>query len=221
MSTEKERQSFMDTLMVWVDKIAGPLTKFGNIPFVRAVVGGMAGSIGITMIGSIALIVFLLCSDGGLTQEALIPFLKPYAGKIVLIQSLSMGIMGIYIVVAMGCEYAGIKGFSKTTGAVGALFAFFLLNYDSMGTMMNTAATTLEEAAAGSGLSTAYWGSGGIITAMVATAISINIIDFCYKRNIKITLPDSVPPAIADSFTKLLRVSVSLDMRPPFSFSSS
>lgn len=202
MSTEKK--SFMDSMMGFVDKIAGPLTAFGNIPFVRAVVAGMAGSIGVTMIGSIALIVYLLCSDGGLTANALIPFMKPLAPKIVLIQSLSMGIMGIYIVVAMGAEYAGIKGFSKTTGAVGALFAFFLLNYNEMGTMLNTAATTLEEAGAGSGLSTAYWGAGGIITAMVATAISINIIDFCYKRNIKITLPDSVPPAISDSFSAII-----------------
>ena len=189
-----QKTSFMDKIMSLVDKIAGPLTAFGNIPFVKAVTNGMAGSIGITMIGSIALIVYLLCSDGGLTATALLPFMRPLAGKIVLIQSLSMGIMGIYIVVAMGSEYAEIKGFSKTTGAVGALFAFFLLNYDSVGSMTDGT----------SGFSSAYWGSGGIITAMVAAAISINIIDYCYKKNIKITLPDSVPPAIADSFSSVI-----------------
>lgn len=193
MSTEN-KSSFVDKIMGFVDKIAGPLTKFGQIPFIRAVVNGMAGSIGITMIGSIALIIFLLCSDGGLTANALIPFMKPYAGKIVLIQSLSMGIMAVYIVVAMGSEYAEIKGFSKTTGAVGALFAFILLNYNAVGQL----------AEGGNALAIGNWGAGGIITAMVASAISINVISFCYKRNIKITLPDSVPPAIADSFSSVI-----------------
>lgn len=184
----------MDHLMGFVYAISGPLTKFGQFPFVRAVVNGMAGSIGITMIGSLALVLFLLCSDGGLTETALLPFLRPYAGQIVLIQSLSMGIMALYIVVAMGSEYADIKGFSKTTGAVGALFAFILLNF-------NAVSVTDDGVAA---LPINNWGSGGIITAMVASAIAINIISFCYKRNIKITLPDSVPPAIGDSFSAVI-----------------
>ena len=96
MSNTKQSNT-MDKLMVFVDKIAGPLTKFGNIPYVRAITAGMAATIGITMIGSIALVFFLLCSDGGLTATALLPFLRPYAGKIVLIQSLSMGVSWLSI----------------------------------------------------------------------------------------------------------------------------
>ena len=85
MSTEKK--SFMDSLMEKVDRIAGPMTKFGNIPFVRSIVNAMVGSIGVTMVGSIFLVIFLLCSDGGLTETALIPFLKPWAGDFALINS--------------------------------------------------------------------------------------------------------------------------------------
>ena len=193
MSNTKQ-SSLMDKLMVFVDKIAGPLTKFGNIPYVRAITAGMAGTIGITMIGSIALVFFLLCSDGGLTAEALLPFMRPFAGKIILIQSLSMGILSVYLAVAMGGEYAEAKGINKTTGAVGCLFAFFLLNYDSMGAMADGS----------SGLATGCWGSGGIVVAMVAAAITVLILDFCYRKNIKITLPESVPPAIADSFSAVI-----------------
>ncbi len=193
MSNTKQSNT-MDKLMVFVDKIAGPLTKFGNIPYVRAITAGMAATIGITMIGSIALVFFLLCSDGGLTATALLPFLRPYAGKIVLIQSLSMGILAVYLAVAMGAEYAEVKGINKTTGAIGGLFAFFLLNYDSMGAMADGS----------SGLGTGCWGSGGIVVAMVAAAITVLILDFCYRKNIKITLPESVPPAIADSFSAVI-----------------
>lgn len=201
MSTEKK--SFMDKLMEKIDIIAGPMTRFGQIPFVRAIVNGMVGAVGITMIGSIFLIIFLLGSDGGLTENALLPFLKPFSDDIVLINNLSMGIMAVYMVIAMGSEYADIKGFNKTTGAVGAFFAFILLNYNEIGNLAIVAADgTLS--AGPSALPTNYWGGAGVITAMVAAAISINVIHLCYKHNIRIKLPDSVPPAISDSFSAIV-----------------
>ena len=196
-----ENMSFMDKLMAKVDVIAGPMTKFGQIPFIKAVVNGMVGSIGVTMVGSIFLIIFLLCSDGGLTKTALLPFMKPWAGDLALINSLSMGMMAVYIVIAMGAEYAEIKGFNKTTGAVGAFFAFILLNYNAVGKLFieGVAADKLPSA-----LEITYWGGAGVITAMIAGAIAINVIHLCYKYNIRIKLPDSVPPAISDSFSAII-----------------
>ncbi|MGN8856951.1 PTS sugar transporter subunit IIC [Catenibacterium mitsuokai] len=193
MSTEK--QSFMDKVLEKVDVIAGPMTRFGQIPFVRAIVNGMVAALPVTMVGSIFLVVYLFCSDGGLTQHALIPFLKPWANDLALVNSLSMGIMAIYIMIAFGAEYAEIKGFNKTTGAVGAFFAFMLLNYNAVGQLAKTGASAFEST---------YWGGAGLITAMIAGAIAINIIDFCYKKNIVIKLPDSVPPAISDSFSAII-----------------
>lgn len=193
MSTEK--QSLMDKVLEKVDVIAGPMTKFGQIPFVRAIVNGMVAALPVTMVGSIFLVIYLFCSDGGLTTHALIPFLKPWAGDLALVNSLSMGIMAVYIIIAFGAEYAEIKGFNKTTGAVGAFFAFMLLNYNQVGTLVKTGASAFEST---------YWGGAGLITAMIAGAIAINIIDLCYKKNIVIKLPDSVPPAIADSFSAII-----------------
>lgn len=193
MSTEKK--SLMDKILEKVDVIAGPMTRFGQIPFVRAIVNGMVAALPVTMVGSIFLVVYLFCSDGGLTQHALIPFLKPWANDLALVNSLSMGIMAIYIMIAFGAEYAEIKGFNKTTGAVGAFFAFMLLNYNAVGQLAKTGASAFEST---------YWGGAGLITAMIAGAIAINIIDFCYKKNIVIKLPDSVPPAISDSFSAII-----------------
>lgn len=198
-----ENMSFMDKLMTKVDVIAGPMTRFSQIPFVKAVVNGMVGSIGVTMVGSIFLILFLLCSDGGLTETALLPFLKPWAGDIVLINDLSMGFMAVYIVIAMGAEYAEIKGFNKTTGAVGAFFAFILLNYNAISKLAVVGADGVITEGV-NGLAVNYWGGAGVITAMIASAIAINVVSVCYKHNIKITLPDSVPPAIADSFSAII-----------------
>ena len=192
MSTDKK--PIMDNLMEKIDKIAGPMTKFGQIPFIRAVTNGMVASVGITMIGSLFLILFLLSSDGGLTENALLPFMRPIAGDLILVTNLSMGIMAVYMAISMGSEYAEIKGFNKTTGAVGTFFAFILLNY-------NVISQTAEGVNA---LPINFWGGAGVITAILAAAISVNVIDFCYKRNIQIKLPDSVPPAIADSFSAII-----------------
>ncbi len=201
MSTEKK--SLMDTVLDKVDLIAGPMTKFGQIPFVQAIVNGMIAALPVTMVGSIFLVLYLFCSDGGITQTAILSFMKPWAGDLALVNSLSMNIMAIYIIIAFGSEYAEIKGFSKTTGAVGAMFAFMLLNYNSVGNLVVTAADgTLSVGA--SAFESTYWGGAGLITAMIAGAIAINVIDFCYKHNIVIKLPDSVPPAIAASFSAII-----------------
>ena len=201
MSTEKK--SMMDKILEKVDVIAGPMTKFGQIPFVRGIVNGMVAALPVTMVGSLFLVVYLFCSDGGLTTHALIPFLKPWAGDLALVNSLSMGIMAVYIIIAFGAEYAEIKGFSKTTGAVGAFFAFMLLNYNSVGQLVVTAKDGTLSAGA-SAFESTYWGGSGLITAMIAGAIAINIIDICYKKHIVIKLPDSVPPAISDSFSAII-----------------
>lgn len=203
MSTNKEKLSPMDRMTAVVGKMAGPMSAFGNLPFIRAVTNGMIASLPVTMIGSLFLVVYLLGSDGGLTTHALLPFLKPISAKLALVNSLSMGIMAIYIAVAMGSEYASIKGFSHTTGAVGSLFAFILLNYNEIGALAETAKDGTVSAGA-SAVGITYWGSAGVITAMVAAAISVNIISVCYKKNIVIKLPDSVPPAIGNSFSAII-----------------
>lgn len=198
-----KKMSTIDKLMIKVDAIAGPMTRFGQIPFIRAIVNGMVSAVGVTMIGSFFLIIYLLGSDGGLTREALLPFLKPISGNLALVNDLSMGIMAVYMAIAMGSEYAEIKGFNKTTGAIGAFFAFILLNYSNIGQLAVTAQNGTLSAGA-KALDITYWGGGGVITAFAAAGIAINVIDICYKRNIRIKLPDSVPPAIADSFSAII-----------------
>ena len=160
-----ENNSMMDKLMAFVDVIAGPLTKFGNIPFVRAIVNGMVASSGVTMIGSVFLVLNLLGNPtGGLAfgGKALLPFLTPLADQLGLVNSLTMGLMAVYMVIAMGAEFAAAKGINKTTGAVGAFMAFLFLNYNAV---------------VDGALSVGNWGGTGIITAILATFISVSVLD--------------------------------------------
>ena len=151
--SKKEKNSFVDKIMGPMDKISSPLIKFGQIPFIQGLQRGMVSSIGVTMVGSIFLVICLFGADGNITEKALLPFLTPYIDQLSLINSLSMNIMAIYMCVA---------------------------------------------------LEITYWGSAGIVTAIIAMAISVNVIHLCYKYNIRIKLPSSVPPAISDSFSSIV-----------------
>ncbi len=191
----EEKKSFLDVVTSKVDVIAGPMTKFGQLPFIKALSDGMVGSVGITFIGSIFMVVWLFCADGNITEKALLPFMKPYAADLLLVNQLTMGIMAIYMAVAMGIAYAEQKNIDKTSGGLGALLAFMLLNYNSIGQLADSGV---------SALAINYWGGAGIITAIIATALSINVMDICFKHNIRISLPDSVPPAIANTFSSII-----------------
>lgn len=168
MSESNEKMSLMDRITGSVEKIAGPMAAFGQIPFVKALVNGMVAALPVTMVGSIFLVIYLFCSDGGLTEKALLSFMTPYADSLALVNSLSMGIMAIYIVVAFGAEYAYEKGINKTTGAVGTLFAFILLNYNQMTPLARALEDGTAELTGESGIATTYWGGAGLITAMIA-----------------------------------------------------
>lgn len=198
-----EKKSLIDKMTSKIDVIAGPMTKFGQKPFVAALTDGMVSSVGITIIGSLFMVVWLFCADGNITKHALLPFMKPYANDLLLVNQLTMGIMALYMVTAMGAAYADRKGIDKTSGTLASLLAFILLNYNSIGQLANVA-TDGTVTAGVSALPINYWGGAGIITAILATAISINIMSFCYKRNIRIKMPESVPPAISNTFSAII-----------------
>ena len=63
---KKEKNSFVDKIMGPMDKISSPLIKFGQIPFIQGLQRGMVSSIGVTMVGSIFLVICLFGADGNI-----------------------------------------------------------------------------------------------------------------------------------------------------------
>ncbi|MCR5450119.1 MAG: PTS transporter subunit EIIC [Solobacterium sp.] len=193
----------MDTLVSKIDVIAEPMTKFANIPFIASLSEGMMASVGITFVGSIFMVVWLFCADGNITAQALLPFMKPWAGDLLLVNQLTMGIMSLYMVIAIGNCYAKRKDIDPMTGSLASMLAFILLNYNAIGSLAETAADGTVTAGA-SALSIAYWGGAGVITAILSVALAINVLDFCFRKNIRIKMPEMVPPAISRTFSAIL-----------------
>lgn len=199
----ENKQSFMDKIVSKIDVIAEPMSKFASIPFISALSEGMMASVGITFVGSIFMVIWLFCSDGNVTPTALLPFMKPWANDLLLVNNLTMGIMSIYMVIAVGANYASRKGIDSLTGSLASLLAFMMFNYNAIGKLAVTAADGTVSAGADA-LSIAFWGGAGVITAILASLLAINVIDFCYKKNIRIRMPDMVPPAISKTFSAII-----------------
>lgn len=70
--------------------------------------------------------------------------------------------------------------------------------------MVSLAAFLLATPFKDGGIPTTYMGSGGLFVAIVIAMISTEIYRFIVKKNIVIKMPDSVPPAVAKSFTALI-----------------
>ena len=64
--------------------------------------------------------------------------------------------------------------------------------------------TPFVSAEAGSGITVGYMGSKGLFVAMIIGIISALIFNWFIKRDIQIKLPDTVPPAVAKSFSALI-----------------
>lgn len=184
MSTEKK--TLLDKFLAVIEKMAGPATTFANYPVVKGIQNGMVATTGITLVGSLFLVLLLFVTDGNLTAKALLPFLTPYAGQIGLVNSLALSIIAVYMAIGMGAEMGFTLGIDKTTGAIGSFFAFILLT--------NAEAT----------IDTSFWSGAGIIIAIVGAIVSSYTLKLCKQYHIEIKLPDSVPPAIANSFSAII-----------------
>lgn len=64
--------------------------------------------------------------------------------------------------------------------------------------------TPFVSAEAGSGITLGYMGAKGMFSAIIISIVSTKIYKFFIDRNLKIKMPDSVPPAVSRSFVALI-----------------
>lgn len=121
---------------------------------------------------------------------------KRFEGQILSPFDMTMGIMSIYICVAiaynLGKHYVKSHQLDPFMGAMLSLMAFLLV-----------AAPKTQGALPGDGL-----GGTGIFTAILVAIYCVELMRFLKSRHIGIRLPDQVPPMIKNSFDLLIPVLV-------------
>ncbi len=189
MADKLQKKSFMDKFIDLVTKIAEPLAKLAEIPFLASIQDGMLASMPLILIGSFFLILGA-AADGGLGFPA-IAFLTPHAGKFYTAYNIGMGFMGLYIAVASGIAYGERLGQKAKVVAPLVIAAFLALTFNDV-----------------SAMGVGSFGAGSMFVALLVSLLSVKVYAWFIKKNIVIRMPDSVPDNVGAAFTSLIPYAV-------------
>lgn len=119
----------------------------------------------------------------------------PFTG---LISNVTIGILSVYIVIAISYCLAKRLKVNELTSCASALLIFFLV------------ASPVAKLDHVNAMATTYLDAKGLFTAMLVSCIAVEINNFFIKKNIKIKLPDAVPPMVSAPFEALIPMAASI-----------
>lgn len=182
------------------EKLSGPMTKLANQRHLRAIRDGIVATLPLIIVGSFFMIIANppLPASWGISK-----FLTANAAKILLPYRMSMYIMTLYAVFGIGNSLAKSYGLDGITGAILAETGYLMTIIP-----INIPAEVTDAGVVGWVIPMAKLGSGGMFVGIITALVSVEIYRFMDHKNIKIKMPDSVPPAVAKSFESLLPTAV-------------
>ena len=177
-----------------MNKFTEKLTVIGNKMssqrHLQAITYGMMVIMPLTIFGSLFQLISALPDIFSFipvwSEEASALILLPY--------NLTFGIFGIIAAVSIAYFLARNYKMNMINASVTSLLAFLLASgcYD-------TSTSTFDGT---------FLGSAGIFVAIIVALISVEVTRFLDTHNIKIKMPDSIPPVVADSFNAIISLTV-------------
>lgn len=180
----------MNNLVTQIEKAKPFFEKVSRNKYLRAIRDGFIAAMPVVLFSSIfMLLAFIPNIFGFYWSEAVESMIiKPY--------DYSMGILGLLVAGttaksltdSFNRDLAKNKEINNISTMLAAIVGFLLLSVDPIE----------------GGLSTAYMGTTGLISSFLSAFIVVNIYNVFMKNDIKITMPEEVPPNIAQTFTDIL-----------------
>lgn len=178
----------LDKFQGILEKYIGPVaTALNQSKLVQALAAGMIMSMPITLgtsvlaiLGNLPIPVWMDL----LTNIGISPIIED-------VLSVTMTLLPIYIITTISYSYGKQLEVNPVTSALLSMAVLLILVPLRIGTGDNEILA----------LSTNYLGSNGIFIAMMTALIVPRLYQFLYKKNIKIKLPDTVPPMVTDSLS--------------------
>lgn len=165
--------------------------KLGSNKFLAALQAAMMSLMGIIMVGAISQII---CSVGSETLLGLFKTGDSVYNILYLPYQFTMNSLSLWVVALFGYNYAkNLKMKSPIMNAVDALVCFLLV----------AGALIVTE----SGLTTidmTYLGAQGMFIGFIVVFLSVRIEKLCAEKNIRIKMPDVVPPFLQDGFASIM-----------------
>lgn len=178
--------------MSFSDKVIELVTKFTNLKFVRCMQQGITACMNATMIGSIFMILMqppFPSTVSNFFVDAWRNFATVNAGWLNLGYQLGLNAAGFYIVFGMVNATCKEEKAPLVDNLVLSVFAFCFLQ-----------CSILENG----GLDIGFWGAKGMMAAMVIGFVVPELNVFLQRHGVKIKLPDSVPPFVAEPISGMI-----------------
>ncbi|QCX34289.1 PTS sugar transporter subunit IIC [Caloramator sp. E03] len=163
----------------------------GRNKFLSALQASMMSLMGIIMVGALSQII---CSLGSETMLNLFSSKSKLYSTLYLPYQFTMNMLSLWIVALLAFNYAkNLKMKSPIMNAIDALVCFLLVS----GTLITTKEGLV-------GIDMTYLGAQGMFIGFLVAFISVHIEKFCADKNIRIKMPEVVPPFLQDGFSSIL-----------------
>ncbi|AMV63279.1 PTS system, cellobiose-specific IIC component [Pediococcus damnosus] len=166
---------------IFQNKIIPPMTKVGELKYLVVLRDGMIPTIIFTVFGSI----FLILSNFPI--PAWQAFVKPYQPILNSATNSTIGLIGLVVAIGISYQSARANKIEPLTGTVIGVIAYMIANLTDKLT-----------------LNVSDLGSSSIFSAILVCILASELVHFAIKRNWTIKLPDTVPPAVGNTFSALI-----------------
>ena len=204
-----------DKLMTFIESKILPIAgKIASNRYLNAIRDGFVFAMPFLIVGSFILLILNLPftdKSNFLYMEWYDNLMKAFKGDLVQPFYVSMGIMSLFVAYGIGYSLSGHYNLNSITGGFLSLFSFLLVS-------AKVEYVPIVEAVSKSFLVDAdsyipvmdvrFMDAKGLFVAIIFGIVSIEIFIFLVHKKLIITLPESVPPAIAKSFELLIPVAV-------------
>jgi cellobiose PTS system EIIC component len=168
-------------------------------PTLSAISGGMMSTLSIIMAGAVFTIISTVLNLVGLigTDSAVYQWLQlPY--------NMTIGVMGLVIAFSIGYQYTkNLKMKGELANGIVCLVLFLMV-------CSPIKTVTLQDGTSSSMIDTTYLGSTGMFCAIIISLVSVRVIKLCRDKHIVLTMPDSVPQYLTDSFSAVIPLVINI-----------
>lgn len=178
------------------DKLLPIADKIGSQRHLQAIRNGLLAMLPLTIVGSFFTVLTNL-PIAGYTE-----FITPFLHIVDVPFRFTVGLMALYAGYTIASSLSIYYKLNQTTGGMLGLLATFLMIMPA--NLLEGVDKVHGAVAAGRYLPIGQLGSQGLFGAIIAGLLSIEIYRIIIEKNWVIKMPDSVPPAVADSFSALL-----------------
>lgn len=119
-----------------------------------------------------------------------------YAALLTIPYNMTMGLLALFAAIAIAYNLAKQYKIDPLSSSITALLTFLVV--------CSPTVSILKDKPASLFLSTDYLGSKGLFTAIIIGLLTVEITRFLLEKNIKIRMPDSVPPMVTASFEAII-----------------